>query len=235
MEWMRDKSRARAIHGNAARLEPSSSEERGCGRRWPDCAEIPISPELAITGSYRRSFTIHTAKVSFCANALICDASSRKIPSASSNLLASASVKPGSSTVCQVLLGSSLQRARTLVHCVHRRITSPRKSDAGGASPNGAPALQEGQDRTWVVVLASCLGVYLVLAVGFHRLLQRNRSQEFRIHCLQAAAGNVFGFSCRAGQSPLPQGNFCAACHNARQRDCPRRPVNRRRQRLPNR
>ena len=28
------------------------------------------------------------------------------------------------------------------------------------------------QDRTWVVVLASCLGVYLVLAVGFHWLLQ---------------------------------------------------------------
>jgi len=28
------------------------------------------------------------------------------------------------------------------------------------------------RDRTWVVVLASCLGVYLVLAVGFHWLLQ---------------------------------------------------------------
>jgi hypothetical protein len=28
------------------------------------------------------------------------------------------------------------------------------------------------RDRTWVVVLGSCLGVYLVLAVGFHWLLQ---------------------------------------------------------------
>jgi hypothetical protein len=37
------------------------------------------------------------------------------------------------------------------------------------------------------------------------------------------------------GQSPLPQWNFCAACHNARRGDCPRRPANRRRQRLPDR
>jgi hypothetical protein len=28
------------------------------------------------------------------------------------------------------------------------------------------------RDRTWVVVLASCFGVYLVLAVGFHWLLE---------------------------------------------------------------
>jgi hypothetical protein len=28
------------------------------------------------------------------------------------------------------------------------------------------------RDRTWLVVLASCVGVYLVLAVGFHWLLQ---------------------------------------------------------------
>ena len=62
---------------------------------------MPISPALAITGSYR----IQTAKISFCANALICDARSRKTPSASSSILASASVKSGSSTLFQVLLG----------------------------------------------------------------------------------------------------------------------------------
>src|SRR5258707_11421159 len=44
---------------------------------------MPISPALAITGSYR----IQTAKISFCANALICDARSRKTPSASSSIL----------------------------------------------------------------------------------------------------------------------------------------------------
>jgi hypothetical protein len=45
MEWMRD-NRARAIHGNVARLELSSSEERGCGRRWPDCERFQSAPNL---------------------------------------------------------------------------------------------------------------------------------------------------------------------------------------------
>ena len=89
---------------------------------------MPISPALAITGSYRRSFTIQTAKISFCAIALICDARSRKTPSASSSILASASVKPDSSTLVQVLLGDFLPVCADVGKVRSSRITSPRKS-----------------------------------------------------------------------------------------------------------
>jgi hypothetical protein len=48
--------------------------------------------------------------------------------------------------------------------------SSPRRYSRGSVALRIRTS--RGRDRTWVVVLASCFGVYLVLAVGFHWLLQ---------------------------------------------------------------